>query len=204
MPRVVRRQERHVERPHRLRRAGDREAERVRRVDEHPREVVGVDLPAVVVEVLADLLEHDPLLDVDVEEARPNQHVGEELARRGERLGRQGQREDAVVDLSCSIQVSAVLLEREVHVVRGRQPVGAAVHHVLEEMADPARLLLLEARPHAHVQGDVRAMELRLRSGDDPKSVVERRDLRPRARHYGSSSSKSVGAPPSLPPCSFV
>ena len=116
--------------------AGDGEAERVVAVDERAREVVGVDLAPLVVEVLEDLLGDDAPLDVDVEEGRLRQHLAEERARRVERLGRQREREDAVVDLRRREERPAEALEREVDLVGARDARRSPVDHVLEEMAD--------------------------------------------------------------------
>ena len=52
--------------------------ERVPLVDEGARQVVGVDLAALVVEVLEDLLEDDAALDVDVEKRGLRQDLAEQ------------------------------------------------------------------------------------------------------------------------------
>ena len=93
-----------------------------------------------------------------------------------ERLGGQRHREDAEVDLRRGVEVAAEALEREVHVVRVRKARRASIEHVLEEVREPVLLRGLEARADAHVESDVRAMELRLRRDDDAESVVERLD----------------------------
>ncbi len=94
------------------------------RVDEPARQVVGVNLAPVVVTVLEDLVADDPLLDLDVEEGRAEQYLAEERRGEVERLGGQGEREDAEVGLRRGVQVAADPLERVVHGVRA--PAGAA------------------------------------------------------------------------------
>ena len=173
--RVVTPQHRLVEAPDVLLAAGDREAERVVAVDERAREVVGVDLAPLVVEVLEDLLEDDAPLDVDVEERRLREHLAEEGARLVERLGREREREDAVVDLRRREERAAEPLEGEVHRVRARHAPRAPVDHVLEEVADAVVLARLEARADARPERDVRAVKLGLRGDDDPQAVGQGR-----------------------------
>ncbi len=100
--------------------AGDREAQRMVAVDERARDVVGVDLAAVVVEVLEDLLGDDAALDVDVEEGRLGEHLAEERAGFVERLRRKREREDPVIDLRRREERTAQALEGEVDGVRAR------------------------------------------------------------------------------------
>jgi hypothetical protein len=116
--------------------ACDREPERVVAVDERTRQIVGVDLTALVVDVLEDLFEDDAALDVDVEERRLREHFAEEAARLVERVGRQRQREDPVVDLRRREERAPQAFEREVDGVCARDPTGPSVDHVLEEVAD--------------------------------------------------------------------
>jgi len=59
----------------------DRETQRVVGVDERARQVVGVDLAAVLVEVLEDLFADDPFLRVDVEERGRQDDLAEQGAR---------------------------------------------------------------------------------------------------------------------------
>ncbi len=104
----------------RVLRARDREAERMRRIDQLAREVVGVDLAAFVVEILEDLLADDPLLDLDVRKDR----LARARRRRASRAlsivsGGIVDREDGRIDLRRGVELSAEALEREVHVVRG-------------------------------------------------------------------------------------
>jgi hypothetical protein len=47
------------------------------RIDQRAREIVRVDLPPLVVEVLEDLLADDPLFDLDVGEERLAQELAE-------------------------------------------------------------------------------------------------------------------------------
>ena len=151
--------------------ARDREPQRMVPVDERARDVVRVDLVALVVEVLEDLLEDDAALDVDVEERRLREHLAEERAGLVERLRRKREREDAVVDLRRREEQPAEPLEREVHRVRARHAARAPVNHVLEEVADAVVLARLEPRADARPERDVRAVKLGLRGDDHPQAV---------------------------------
>ena len=156
--------------------AGDGEAERVVRIDELTRQVVGVDHPSLVVEVLEDLLADDLLLDLDVRERRIDHDLGEEAGRVRERLAGERHREDAEVHLRRRVEVAAEALEREVHVVRVGEARSPPIEHVLEEVREAVLCGRLEARADAHVEGHVRLMELGLGRDDDLEPVVERRD----------------------------
>ena len=101
------------------------------------------------------------------------EHLAEEGARLVERLRRERQREDAVIDLRRRVERPAEALEGEVHRVRARDALRPAVDHVLEEMADAVVRRRLEARADARPQRHVRPVQLRQRRDDDAQPVGE-------------------------------
>src|SRR5262249_10264251 len=68
-------------------RADDALAERVVLEQKATGDVVGVDLDALLVVVLVDLLEHQLALELDVGEPRPGQELAEHVERRRDQLG---------------------------------------------------------------------------------------------------------------------
>jgi len=84
-----------------------------------------------------------------------------------EALGRQRHGVHRPVDLRRGVERAAEALEREVHVVRGLQLRRPSIEHVLEEVRDAVRLLVLEARARSNVEREVNAMEMRLRHDHD-------------------------------------
>ena len=178
--------------------AGDREAQRVVAVDERARQVVRIDLAALVVEVLEDLLEHDAALDVDV--------AGTPAARAPRRTARSPRRATRAAGTArrsrgrpaSTRRASRRALEREVHRVGARDAARAAVDHVLEEVADAVVLARLEARADARPERDVRTVQRRQRRHDDAQPVGERRDL---VRASAQSSDAGISIRPRLRRC---
>jgi hypothetical protein len=154
--------------------AGDREAERVATVDQRARQIVGIHLPPLVVQVFQDLFQHDAPLDVDVEERRLRQHLAEERARLVEGLGRQRERENPVVYLRRREKRAPEPLEREVHRVGAPDPLRPPVDHVLEEMTDAVVVARLEARTDASPERDVGSMQPGLGDDDHAQAIGER------------------------------
>jgi hypothetical protein len=123
----------------------EREPEGMGRVDQRARQVVRVDLPALVVEIFEDLFADDPLFHFDVVERGFPHDFAEERRRRVHGLGGKRERKDAEIGVRGGVEEPAQLLEGKVDGVGVGQPVGAPINHVLEEMADAVAGRGLEA-----------------------------------------------------------
>ena len=86
--------------------AGDGVAERVVGVEDGAGDVVGVDVAAVVVEVLQDLLADDAALDLDLREAGGHGDLGEQGEDALEVDRRHGDAHHAVVDVGGGVGVA--------------------------------------------------------------------------------------------------
>ena len=158
-------------------RADDALAQRVVLEQQAARDVIGIDLDALLVVVFVDLLEHQLALELDVGEPRAGQQLAEHVERRRGQRGVERELEQRVVAAGLGVQRRAQLLDRGVERERGRVALGAAEQHVLGEVRQPVVVGLLEPCADLDEQGTHGGVQVRERDGGDREAVVERRRL---------------------------
>src|SRR5205823_5787453 len=115
-------------------RADDALAERMVVEHEAARDVVRVDLDAVLVIVLVDLLEDELALELDIGESRTAEELPEQLDRRRHMDRLERELEQRIVAAGLGVQRRAEALDGSIQGERGRIALGAAKQHVLDEM----------------------------------------------------------------------
>jgi hypothetical protein len=163
-----------------LSRSDDALSERVILEREAARDVVRVDLDAILVVVLVDLLEDQGALELDLREPRARQQLAEEhdAGRDVRRL--ECELEQRVVAAGLGLQRRAEVLDRGVEGERCRVLLGPAKQHVLDEVGQPVVLGGLEPGPHLHEHRAHRRVEVGQCDCRHGQSVAQRRcfDLR--------------------------
>ena len=124
--------------------ADDALAQRVVVEDEAARDVVRVDLDAVLVVVLVDLLEDQRALELDLGESRAGQELAEQVDRGGYVRGLQRELEQRVIAAGLGVERGAEPLDRRVERERGRIALGPPKQHVLDEVRQAVVLGSLE------------------------------------------------------------
>jgi hypothetical protein len=115
-------------------RADDALAERVVLEHQAARDVVGVDLDALLVVVLVELLEDELALELDVGELRARQQLAEDVDRGVDQLGLEGELEQRVIAAGLGVQRRTEPLDGGVERERRRVALRAAEQHVLGEV----------------------------------------------------------------------
>ena len=140
-------------------------------------DVVGVDLDALLVVVLVELLEDELALELDVGETRTRQKLTEHVDRRVDQLGLEGELEQRVIAAGLGVQGRAQPLDGGVERERGRIALGAAEQHVLGEVREPVVVGDLEPRADLDEQRTHGRVQVGQRDGGHREAVVEGRRL---------------------------
>src|SRR5262249_44132986 len=136
-------------------------------------EVVDVDVAALRVDLVEDLLEDHLALELDLLEQRPGQHVAEDGERRLD-PGRVDRRVIIpVITSSYAVERAAAVLHQRVHAPAVRVALAAAEEEVLEEVRDAVAHRGLVTRAGPHVGGDHPGVQVRKLDRHDPQAVVE-------------------------------
>jgi hypothetical protein len=136
-------------------------------------QVVHVDVPPVLVDLVEDLLEDDLALELHFLEEGPREHVPEHRERHFHAARMDGRVVVAVVPGGDAVQVPAHVLDQRIERPAVRIPGAAAEEQVLEEVGDAVQARVLVAGSGADVGGQHAGVEVRQLDGDDAEPVSQ-------------------------------
>ncbi len=116
-------------------------------------EVLQIQVPVLLVPLLQQLLEHQPALQVQVGERRPQGGLGEQVQRVAHVAGAHQQAEEGHVAARAALQRAADGLHGPVEVAVAGVGLGAPEQHVFDQVAQSAGGFVLEPGTGAQDEG---------------------------------------------------
>jgi hypothetical protein len=136
-------------------------------------EIVDVDVPPLLVDLVEDLLQDHLALELDLLEERPREHVAEHEEGHLQPLGMDRRVVVAVIAGGDAVQVAADVLDHRIEQPSVGIADASAEEEVLEEMGDAVLPRLLVARAGPDVGGEHPGVQVTQLDGDDSQAVRE-------------------------------